>query len=185
MIGESHSESSMNNFQENFPALSDPRWYVVQTCCQHEKRVAQQFESRGIRNFLPLYEKVSRWKDRRVRLQIPLFPGYVFVRMPLRERMRVLEVASVARLVGFSGVAAPMPDVEMDALQKGVASQLKAEPHPYLTVGRRVRIKSGPLAGLEGILVRKKGSLRFVMSVDLIQRSVATDLDIADIDPIL
>ena len=171
---------------EELPGIyAEPRWYVAQTCCQHEKRVAQQCASRGIEHFLPLYEKISRWKDRRVRLQIPLFPGYIFVRIPLRERLRALEISSVACFVGFGGAAMPIPDFEMDTLQKGLASQLRTEPHPYLRVGRRVRIKSGPLTGLEGILIRKKGSLRFVVSVDLIQRSVATDVDIADIDPIV
>jgi transcription antitermination factor NusG len=171
--------------EELLGVYAEPRWYVAQTCCHHEKRVAQQFASRGIEHFLPLYEKVSRWKDRRVRLQLPLFPGYIFVRMPLRERLRALEISSVACLVGFGGAATPMADFEMDALLKGLASQLRAEPHPYLKVGRRVQIKSGPLMGLEGILIRKKGSLRFVVSVDLIQRSVATEVDIADIDPVL
>ena len=170
--------------EELFDTCAEVRWYVAQTSCHHEKRVAQQLASRGIQHFLPLYEKVSRWKDRRVRLQMPLFPGYIFVRMPLRERLRALEISSVACLVGFGGVATPMPDFEIDALQKGLASQLRAEPHPYLRVGRCVRIKSGPLAGLEGILIRKKGSLRFVLSVDLIQRSVAADVDVADIAPV-
>jgi transcription antitermination factor NusG len=171
--------------EESLGIYAEPRWYVAQTCCHHEKRVAHQFASRGIEYFLPSYEKVSRWRDRRVRLQLPLFPGYIFVRIPLRERLRALEISSVACLVGFGGAATPMPDVEMDALQKGLASQLRSEPHPYLRVGRRVRIKSGPLTGLEGILIRKKGSLRFVVSVDLILQSVATDVDIADIDPIV
>jgi transcription antitermination factor NusG len=170
--------------EELSDTCAEVRWYVAQTCCHHEKRVAQQLASRGIQHFLPLYEKVGRWKERRVRLQMPLFPGYIFVRMPLRERLRALEISSVASLVGFGGVATPLPDFEIDALQKGLASQLRAEPHPHLKVGRRVRIKSGPLAGLEGILIRKKGSLRFVVSVDLIQRSVAADVDVADIAPV-
>lgn len=170
--------------EELLGTYAERRWYVAQTCCHHEKRVAHQFASRGIEHFLPLYEKVSRWKDRRVRLQLPLFPGYIFVRIPLRDRLRALEISSVACLVGFGGAATPMPDFEMHALQQGLASQLRSEPHPYLRVGRRVRIKSGPLTGLEGTLIRKKGCLRFVVSVDLIQRSVATDVDVADIDPV-
>jgi transcription antitermination factor NusG len=159
-------------------------WYVAQTCARHEKRVAEQMSTRGIEHFLPLYEKVSRWKDRRVKLQLPLFPGYIFVRVPLQERLRALEIPSVVRLVGFGGLPVPMPDQEMEAMRNGLAIQLRAEPHPYLTAGRRVRIKSGPLAGLQGILLRKKGNYRFLLSIDLIERSVAADVDIADIEPL-
>jgi len=165
-------------------SCSEPHWYVAQTCARHEKRVAEQFEVRGIEHFLPLYETVSRWKDRRVRLQLPLFPGYIFVRVPLRQRLRALEVPSVVRLVGFGSLPMPVPDQEMEAMRNGLTNRLRAEPHPYLTVGRRVRIKSGPLAGLHGILLRKKGIYRFVLSVDLIQRSVAADVDVADIEPL-
>lgn len=165
--------------------LSIVRWYAVQTCARHEKQVAAQFVRRGIEHILPLYETVSRWKDRRVRLQLPLFSGYVFVRISLAERLRVLQVPSVAQLVGFGGMPVPIPDEEMAILQRGAASQLRLEPHPFLTIGRRVRIKSGPLAGLQGILLRKKAAYRFVLSVDLIRRSVAADVDIADIDPLL
>lgn len=169
--------------QELPMTYSQPYWYVAQTRAQHEKRVAEQLLARGIEHFLPLYETVSRRKDRRVRLQLPLFPGYVFVRVPLQERLRALETPSVARLVGFGGLPVPMPDDEMEAMRRGLTSQLRAEPHPYLNVGRRVHIKSGPLAGLEGILLRKKG-FRLVLSIDLIQRSVVADVDIADIEPL-
>ena len=162
---------------------SEPHWYVAQTCARHEKRIAAQCDARGIEYFLPLYETVSRWKDRRVRLQLPLFPGYIFVRVPLRERLRALEIPSVACLFGSGGLPVPMPDHDMEAMRNGLTSQLRAEPHPYLTAGRRVRIKLGPLAGLEGILLRKKGSFRFVLSIDLIQRSLVADVDIADVEP--
>jgi transcription antitermination factor NusG len=162
----------------------EPHWYVAQTCARHEKRVAEQLSARGIEHFLPLYEMVSRWKDRRVRLELPLFPGYIFVRVPLQERLRALEIPSVRRLVGFGGLPVPMPAQEMEAMRNGLTIQLRVEPHPYLTAGRRVRIKSGPLAGLQGILLRKKGNYRFLLSVDLIQRSVAADVDIADIEPL-
>ncbi len=164
---------------------SEAHWYVAQTCAHHEKRVAEQLNARYIEHFLPLYETVSHWKDRRVRLQLPLFAGYVFVRVPLHERLRALQIPSVARFVGFGGMPVPIPDHEMEALRSGLTSTLRIQPHPYLTVGRRVRIKSGPLAGLNGILLRKKGGFRFVLSVELIQRSVIADVDIADIDPLI
>lgn len=164
--------------------LEQPRWYAAYTCARHEKRVAAQLEERAIECFLPLYETVHRWKNMRARLQLPLFPGYVFVRFPLNERLKVLQLPSVVRLVGFNGLPLPLPDEEMETLRAGLTRQLRAEPHPFLKVGRPVRIKCGPLAGLEGILLRKKGSLRVVLSIDLIMRSVAVDIDLADLVPI-
>jgi transcription antitermination factor NusG len=117
-------------------------------------------------------------------LDLPLFPGYVFVRLALRDRMRVVQIPSVVRLVGFHSRPTALPETEMEIMRTGLSERLRAEPHPFLTVGRRVRIKSGPLAGLEGILLRKKGHFRFVLSVTLIQRSVVADLDAAVIEPV-
>jgi len=162
-------------------AYIEPHWYVAQTCAQHEKRVAEQLDRRCIENFLPLYERVSRWKDRRVRLQQPLFSGYVFVRLALRERLRVLEIQSVARLVGFGGTPVALPDEEMDGIRNSLKYQMRAEPYPYLAVGQRVFLQSGPLQGLEGILVRRKQRVRLVVSVALIQRSIAVEVDAADV----
>jgi transcription termination/antitermination protein NusG len=160
---------------------SEPRWYAIYTCANHEKRVKEQLDERCIKSFLPLYEAVRRWKDRRVRLQIALFPGYVFVHLLLRDRLRVLQIPSVVRLVGFNGLPTALPDKEIETLRGGLSSRLRAEPHPYLTAGRRVRICAGPLAGLEGFLNRKKNNLRVIVSLDLIQRSVAVDVDALDV----
>ena len=160
------------------------RWYAAYTCANHEKRVAGQLEQRAVEHFLPLYESVRRWKDRRVRLHLPLFPGYVFVRVALRDRLQVLEIPSVVRLVGFNGHPTALPDREMEALREGLTCQGGAEPHPYLTVGRRVRIIGGPLSSIEGILVRKKGNLRVVVSVALIQRSFIVEVGAANLQPL-
>ena len=165
------------------PDFFEPHWYAAYTCANHEKRVASEIETRGVEHCLPVYSSVRRWKDRRVNLELPLFPGYVFVRLALRDRLRVLQVPSVVRLVGFNGLPAALPDEEMEILRMGLSARLRAEPHPFLTVGRRVRIISGPLSGLEGVLKRKKNSLRMVVSLGLIQRSVAVDVDIADVAP--
>jgi transcription antitermination factor NusG len=162
----------------------EARWYAAYTCANHEKRVAEQLARRCVEHFLPLYESVRRWKDRRVRLQLPLFPGYVFVCLPIKNRLQVLEVANVVRLVGFGGQPTAVPDDEIEALRNGLARQLRAEPYPYLTVGRRARIVRGPFAGTEGILVRKKGVLRVVLSIDLIMRSVAVEVDSTDIEAV-
>jgi transcription antitermination factor NusG len=162
----------------------EQRWYAAYTCANHEKRVRQQLEQRSIESYLPLYETVRRWKDRRMCLQLPLFPGYVFVRMVLVDRLRVLQVPSVVRLVAFNGHLAALPDVEIDGLKNGLVGGVQAEPHPFLTAGRRVRIKAGPLQGREGILIRRKGSLRVVLSIDLIQRSIVVDVEVADVEPL-
>lgn len=145
--------------------------------------MVRQLALRSIDTFLPLYERLSRWKDRRVFVQLPLFPGYVFVRIPLREKMRVLEIPSVARLVGFNGQPTPLPEEEMQVLREGLRTGLRAEPCPYLQVGRRVRVRSGPMQGLEGILKKKKTTFRFVLSMELIQRSISVEVDVADLEP--
>jgi transcription antitermination factor NusG len=160
----------------------DLHWYVAQTQARHEKRAAEQLQSRGFEHFLPLYEKVSRWKDRRVRLQLPLFECYLFIRLVLREQLRALEIPSIVRLVGFSGLPAALPDAEIESLRNGFLRKMHCEPYPYLTIGQRVRVVHGPLEGREGILIRKKNQLRVVISIDLIRRSVALEVDSADIE---
>lgn len=162
----------------------EARWYALYTCAHHERRVAKQLALRSVEHLLPLYETVRRWKDRRVRLELPLFPSYLFVRTRLRERLRILEIPSAVRLVGFDGHPVPLPEEEIEALRSGLERQVRAEPHPYLKIGRRVRIIGGPLRGVEGILLRKKHSLRVVLSIDLIMRSIAVEVDLSDVEPV-
>lgn len=162
---------------------TEQHWYAAYTCAKHEKHVAAELRAREVEHFLPLYSSVRRWKDRRVQLELPLFPGYVFVRLALCNRLRIVQIPSVVRLVGFGGLPMALPDTEMEILRKGLGQSLRAEPHPFLTVGRLVRIEAGPFAGLEGILRRKKNSLRVVVTIELIQRSVAVDVDVADVRP--
>ena len=158
-------------------------WYAAHVCSRHEKQVARQLEERRVSCFLPVYRSVRRWKDRRKELDLVLFPGYVFVHLDLKDRLRVLQVPSVVRFVSFRGHPAPLPDSEIEALSNGLAGGVRAEPHPYLKVGRRVRVKYGPLAGAQGILVRRKDKFRVVLSIDLIMRSVAVEVDEADVEP--
>jgi transcription termination/antitermination protein NusG len=172
------------NWSQTPVVIHLPQWYAVYTCANHEKRVAAELQVRSIENFLPLYSSVRPWKDRRVRLDLPLFPGYVFVRLAMQDRMRVVQVPSVVRLVGFGGVPAVLPETDMEIVRAGLSTGLRAEPHPFLTVGRRVRIIDGPFAGLEGILKQKKSGLRVVVSLELIQRSVAVDVDASDVENI-
>lgn len=163
---------------------TEPHWYAAYTSANHEKRVAEQLSARNIEHFLPFFSSVRRWKDRRVTLQLPLFPGYVFVRTTLRDRLRTLQIPGVARLVGFGGEPTPLEDHEVNSLQQALSNGLKAMPHPYISVGRRVRITAGPLAGREGVISRRKGLLRLILSLDLIQRSILVDVDAEAITPL-
>lgn len=164
----------------SFPVEAESReahWYAAYTYANHEKRVAQQLERRCVEHLLPLYESVRQWKDRRVRLQMPLFPGYVFVRMPVREKLRVLEIPSVARLVGFGGNPTPIPPEDMQAVRACVNGRPGMEPYRYMRQGQRVRVMSGPMTGFSGIVVRQKNRTRLVVSFDVLERSVAVELD--------
>lgn len=164
-------------------AYVQPRWYAVYTRARHEKRVDEQLRRRSVEVLLPLYETVRRWKNGRHRVQFPLFPGYAFVHIALKDRLEVMKVPGVVRLVGFDGNPVALPDEEMEGLRRCLAEGIEALPHPYLTVGRRVRMVSGPLRGMRGILVRRKSGFRMVVSLDLIMRSMIADVDIADIRP--
>jgi transcription antitermination factor NusG len=165
------------------PSFFEPLWYVVYTNANHEKRVAQQLGQRSIAHLLPLYDSVRRWKDRRVHLQMPLFPGYVFVRFALRDRLQVLQIPSVAHLVSFNGQAAALPEEDIHTIQNCLDHGSQVEPHPYLQAGRRARVRSGPLQGLEGIILRRKNKTRFVLSFELIMRSVAVEIDETELMP--
>jgi transcription antitermination factor NusG len=162
----------------------EPRWYAAYTSANHEKRVAIQLTQRSVEHFLPLYGSVRRWKRRRVQLQLPLFPGYVFVRLALRDRLQVFQVPGVARLVGFNGQPCALPESEIKAMQRCLARTACLEPHPYVQVGRQVRVKAGPLEGLEGIVIRKKNRLQFVLSIDLIGCSASVEIEAADLERI-
>jgi transcription antitermination factor NusG len=153
-----------------------PKWYAAYTSANHEKRVAGELGRRSMECYLPLYGSVRRWKDRRVRLELPLFPGYVFVRVALRNRLQVLQVPGVARLVGFDGRPAAVPNEDIEAIRTCLAGDHPLLPHRYLQRGQRVRVLSGPLAGLTGVVVRQKKRTRLVISFDLLMRSVAVDV---------
>ncbi len=159
---------------------TEARWYAVYTFARHEKTVAQQLSIKGVHHYLPLYERVSRWNDRSVRIQAPLFPGYVFVHIPAAARVKVLQTAGVVRFVAFNGRPSALPQHEIENLQKYLVAR-RAEPYPYLVKGQRVLIRSGALAGLEGIVVRRKGKLRIVIAVDSIRQAVALELEASDV----
>ena len=159
-------------------------WYAVYTSANHEKRVAGQFTSRAVEHFYPVYESLHQWKDRRVKLELPLFPGYVFVRIALRDRLKVLQVPGVASLVGFGGRTVPLPEEDVLRIRKIQDLGAGARPHPFLTAGKKVRVSSGPLQGLEGLIVRRKNATRFVVSVEMLQRSVSVDVGAVELEPL-
>lgn len=165
-------------------AAGEAWWYAAYTCANHERRVAEQFAGRNVEHFLPQYESVRCWKDRKVRLQLPLFPGYLFVHTAGQDRLRILQVPGVVRLVGFNGNPTPMPDEDISRIREFLGQGWRAEPHPYLQVGRRARVVRGPLARMEGIIVRRKNRSRLVLSFQLIQRSMAIEIDEGDLAPL-
>jgi transcription antitermination factor NusG len=158
------------------------RWYAVYTCARHEKRVAEQMERRQLQGFVPLYRATHRWKDRRKEVVLALFPSYVFVHLALRDRVRVLEIPGVVSIVSSQGKPTPLPASEIEPFRH-TSGGVQMEPHPYLQTGHRVRVRRGPMVGLEGILLRRKEGLRLVVSIDILMRSVAVEVDEADVEP--
>ncbi len=152
-------------------------WYALYTRHQHEKVVAESLANNGFEVFLPLYDVVRQWKDRTKQLSLPLFSCYVFLRGGLERRLSIISTPGVHSIVGIAGHPAAIPQVEIDAIRKVVESSLRVEPHPFLRCGDRVRVTSGPLAGVEGILVRKKNLSRLVLSAELLEKSVAVEVD--------
>jgi len=159
----------------NAMPLVEARWYVAYVVARHEKVVTEQLARRSVESFLPLYHAVHYWKKRRAHVELPLFPAYVFVRMCAAERLRVLEIPSIVHIVTFGGVPAAVPDAEVEAL-RNVLRLRRCEPYQYLTAGRRIRIKAGPLQGLEGVVVRQNTHTRIIVSVDFIRRSTSVEL---------
>src|SRR5947209_1908740 len=157
-----------------------PQWYAAYTQPRHEKSVEKHLRMREIETYLPLHREIRRWKGRSVEVELPLFTNYVFVRLPLSQRVKALEHRSVVSIVSFGGCIAAIPDSEIESLRNAL-SHRKAEPYPYFSPGQRVRIHAGPLAGLEGTILRKKGTLRMIVSVAFLQRSIAVELEPADL----
>jgi transcription antitermination factor NusG len=161
------------------------KWFALYTTARHEKRVAEHLGQRQIACYLPLYQAERRWSDgSRVTLDLPLFPGYLFINIRRDERGTVLTVpGAVAVVGGTGGEPAPLADATIEELRTGL--KLRAvQPHPLITVGQRVRIRSGALEGLEGIVVRHKNSCRVVMTLKQIMQSYAVEVDVEDLEPL-
>jgi transcription antitermination factor NusG len=176
--------AALPQFSENALAaeLAPRNWYAVYTWAHHERRVAEMMAQRQIRSFFPVYRSLRRWKDRRKEIEMALFPSYVFVQLALRDRVRVLEIPGVVDMVGARGKPTPLRDREIECFQYGRDGCVKIHPHPFLQVGRRVRVRCGAMTGLEGILIRRKDGPRLVVSIEILRRAVAMEIDEADIE---
>jgi transcription antitermination factor NusG len=169
-----------------FPDTSpvDSQWFAVQTRPRHEKRVAAEVRARALEEFLPVHRCRNRWKNGVVAdVDLPLFPCYLFVRVSPSERMRLLSLPGVIGFAVTSARPTALPQTDIEALQ-ALSLVYRAEPHPFLRTGDRVRLVAGPLTGMEGILTRRKQELRVVLSLDFIMRSVAVEVSEFDIEPI-
>jgi transcription antitermination factor NusG len=165
--------------------LEQPYWYALHTRSRHEKVVRDQLSAKGITNLLPLWHKRSVWKDRVKMIDVPLFSGYIFGHFALKNKLEVLQTVGVVRIVGLNGQTVPVPEEQIQAVQTMVEKRLHYDPHPFLKEGMRVRVKHGVLRGAEGVLIAKRQHYRLVISVDLIQKSVAVDIDSADVEPLI
>jgi transcription antitermination factor NusG len=163
-------------------AEDERHWLAAYTKSQHEIGVARQLEAKEVAVLLPTFVKSSRWSDRTKRIAAPLFPSYVFVNVSLQERARVLQTAGVVSIVSASGKPVPLREEDVALLRECVARPQAFEPHAFLQIGQRVRVKQGPFTGWEGILTSKKNSARLIVSLENMMRSVAVDLAGADVE---
>jgi transcription antitermination factor NusG len=160
----------------------EPSWYVLLVRTNQEKRVADSLAARAVDHYLPCYSSIRRWKDRHIKLEIPLFPGYIFVRLPLTDKRTVLTVPNILSLIGTSRGPSEIAEEEIQCIRRGL-QQGTAQPHPYLNRGDRVVITSGIMSGMEGILLRRQNGTRVVISIDSIFRAFAVEVDETSVRP--
>ena len=158
--------------------LTQP-WFAVQVMGRREKLAHEFLLSKGYESFLPLYTCRRNWSDRIKQLELPLFPGYLFCRFNLYKRLPILQTPGILCIVGIGKVPVPISEEEISAIRSVIDARLPAEPWPFLQAGQRVRLKSGPLQGLDGIVLQLRSSCRLVVSVQLLQRSIAAEIDSA------
>ena len=169
--------------KNSFEGWRDPKWYVLWVRSNQERMVSHSLTGRGVEHYLPCSTSVRQWKDRRVKVEVPLFSGYVFVRLPLIERMRVLSVPNVVSLVGPKSAPSEVSDEELNWIRFGV-EQGTAQPHPYLNEGDRVMITGGIMSGMEGVLLRYQKGVKVVVAIESIFRAFVVELDESDVHPI-
>jgi transcription termination/antitermination protein NusG len=162
-------------------AATGAAWYAIWTRSRHEQVVLEQLERKGIEAFLPTLPKWSWWKDRKKKIDWPLFPGYCFARFDARERLPILKCSGVVSIVSFDGEVAAIPEIEIDGIRRLVQSDLQYDPCPLIREGMMVEVVHGPLKGVVGRLVRKGTQARLVLAVDLIGQAVSVEVDAADV----
>jgi transcription termination/antitermination protein NusG len=165
---------------------SEARWYAIRTRSRHEKVAARELENQGITVFLPLVTSVRQWSDRRKNVELPLFPGYAFVRVAYLsgDRVRVLRATGVVNFVGTNALGASIPDEQIESIRTILLRKVPVKDHPFLQLGQRIRICSGSLSGVVGILVGVKGARTLVISVEPIQRSLCIGLEDYEVETI-
>ena len=180
-------DTDLETLMESKASDSSPNisWYALQVRSRKENYVASQISGQGYQCLLPTYRSMRKWSDRVKESEQPLFPGYLFCRFDIRDRRPLVTTPGVLQIVGSGRTPVPVSDEEIHALQLVVSSGVSKEPWPYLEVGQRVRVDYGTLTGLEGILVTLKGNHRVVLSVTLLQRSVAMEVDSAWLTPVV
>lgn len=161
---------------------TDRRWYAVYTVVRHEKAADNVLKEKLIDTFLPIREVISQWKDRKKRVLLPLFPGYLFVKTTLDEKLNILNSPGVVRILGISGTPSPIPDDQIESVRKLLESKVLFDPHPYLRGGKRVIVTHGPLQGIVGRIIERRGLNKLILSVDLIKRAVSVEVDIEIVD---
>lgn len=174
----------MSGYPMEAGSAESSAWWVLYTRHQHEKVVAEVLSTKGFEVFLPLYDSIRRWKDRKKMLSLPLFPCYVFVRGGIDRRLAVVTTPGVHMVLFHGEQVAIVPDAEIEAIRRAVDGPFRVEPHPFLKCGQRVRVTRGSLEGVEGILIRKKNLYRLVLSVDMMAQSVAVEIDATDVEPV-
>jgi transcription antitermination factor NusG len=158
-------------------------WYAIWTRSRHEQSVREQIARKGVEAFLPTITRWSRWKDRKKKIDWPLFPGYCFAKFDARDRLPILKCPGVVGIVSFDGEPAPVPDLEIDGIRRLVTSDLQYDPCPLIREGMVVEVTHGPLKGVVGRLTRKGARARLVLAVDLIGQAVSVEVDAADVKP--
>lgn len=166
------------------PLSEQITWWALYTRHQHEKVIADALAAKGFEVYLPLYQTVSRWKDRRKTLSLPLFPCYVFVHGGLDRRLQVMTTPGVLMVLSRGEKVATIPESEIESLRRAIDGTRIVEPHPFLHCGDRVRVTHGPLEGIEGILIRKKNLIRLVLSVEMLAQAVSVEIDAMDVEAI-
>ncbi len=193
--GEAVNSSNMSSANQSYEMSHEPipfvsqadlRWYALHTRARHEKAIERRLRDQGMETFVPTTMEVHRWSDRKKKVEVPLFNCYVFLRCALSEedRKRVYQVESVHGFVGSRGVALPIPDEQIESIQKVLAGTAPWRSHPFLKVGQRVRVRGGAMDGVEGVFLSENGDHSLIISIEAIQRSMAVRIDGYDVEPV-